>query len=203
MYHPIEDYGLIGDLHTVALCSRHGSIDWLCLPHFDSPSVFGALLDDQKGGTFQVCPPADHKAKQNYWPETNILVTRFLTDDGVAELIDYMPAPNGGEHHSQLIRSLRCVRGRITLQMRCLPAFNYARDPHELAVDAYQATFSHPDLQLQLDATFPLAADGQGVTGSLDMQEGDEAALMLYARQPGQSRPDWDCTVAAANSRFR
>jgi GH15 family glucan-1,4-alpha-glucosidase len=161
------------------------------------------LLDDQQGGTFQVCPPAEHQAKQTYWPETNVLVTRFLTEEGVAELIDYMPAPNGEAHHSQLIRSLRCVRGRITLRMRCLPAFNYARDPHKLALDGYQATFSHADLVLQLNATFPLTAEGQGVSGSLEMEEGDEAALMLHARPPGQSLPEWDCTVTAANSRFR
>src|SRR5205823_6823764 len=83
-YVPIEDYGLIGNMHTAALVGRNGSIDWLCLPNFDSPSVFAAILDDRKGGYFRVAPVADcNTRKQLYWPETNILITRFLCDAGV------------------------------------------------------------------------------------------------------------------------
>ncbi len=78
-YQPIENYGVIGDLRTAALVGKNGSLDWLCLPHFDSPSVFAALLDDVKGGRFQVEPTCeDVTHKQLYWPDTNILVTRFL-----------------------------------------------------------------------------------------------------------------------------
>ena len=90
-YQPIEHYGVIGDLHTVALVGMHGSIDWLCLPHIDSPSVFGAILDDQQGGRWRIAPTTECTTKQFYWPETNILVTRFLAPDGVAEVIDFMP----------------------------------------------------------------------------------------------------------------
>ena len=84
-YHAIEDYGIIGDMHTAALVSKTGSIDWLCFPHFDSPSIFAALLDDKKGGSFRIEPmDGDVTFKQMYWPNTNILITRFLSDDGVA-----------------------------------------------------------------------------------------------------------------------
>lgn len=78
-YRPIEDYAVIGNMRTVALVGTDGSIDWLCFPHFDSPSVFGALLDDAKGGRFKISPHEDGKrTKQFYWPETNVLITRFM-----------------------------------------------------------------------------------------------------------------------------
>src|SRR4051812_46831845 len=92
-YQPIEDYGVIGNMRTLALVGIDGSIDWLCFPHFDSPSVFAALLDDEKGGRFKIAPTADGvRTKQFYWPETNVLVTTFMSADGVGELEDFMPA---------------------------------------------------------------------------------------------------------------
>ena len=91
-YQPIENYGVIGNLRTAALVGMDGSIDWLCLPHFDSPSVFAAILDDGKGGRFRIAPPHDGvRHKQFYWPDTNVLVTRFLHPDGIGEIEDYMP----------------------------------------------------------------------------------------------------------------
>src|SRR5215813_10010497 len=93
-YQPIEDYGFIGDLHTVALVGKNGSIDWCCIPSFDSPSIFGALLDVNKGGFFRITPSFEQtimRRMQLYLPETNILVTRFLTVDGIAEITDFMP----------------------------------------------------------------------------------------------------------------
>ena len=91
-YQPIEDYGIVGNMHTVALVGINGSVDWLCLPHFDSPSVFAGILDDQKGGRFKICPTKqDVTRRQFYWPDTNVLVTRFLSSEGVAEITDFMP----------------------------------------------------------------------------------------------------------------
>ena len=96
-YQPIENYGIIGNLRTAALVGMDGSIDWLCLPHFDSPSVFAAILDDQKGGRFRIAPAGeDFRRKQFYWPDTAVLVTRFLHDDGVGEVEDYMPVGGAG-----------------------------------------------------------------------------------------------------------
>jgi GH15 family glucan-1,4-alpha-glucosidase len=91
-YQPIEDYGIVGNLRTAALIGKNGSVDWLCFPRFDSPSVFGGILDSQKGGFFRIAPSAgDVTHKQLYWPDTNVLVTRFLSNDGVGEIIDFMP----------------------------------------------------------------------------------------------------------------
>src|SRR5262245_34306764 len=91
-YEPIENYGIIGNMRTVALIAMNGSIDWYCYPHFDSPSIFGAILDDKKGGRFQIqAVGEDIRHKQLYLPSTNILVTRFLLRDGIAELEDFMP----------------------------------------------------------------------------------------------------------------
>src|ERR1043165_7490781 len=94
-YLPIEDYGIVGNLHTIALVSKYASIDFLCFPRFDSPSVFCKLLDAEKGGCFSITPQMkDAVTKQLYLPDTNILVTRFFSDEGIAEIIDYMPAGN-------------------------------------------------------------------------------------------------------------
>src|SRR5687768_16636180 len=115
-YQPIERYGMIGDMHTVALIGMHGSIDWLCFPHFDSPAIFAALLDDERGGRFSIAPESDGVTnKQFYWPDTNVLVTRFLDGDGAGEVIDFMPvgAPDGGHGYHQLVRRVRVVRGRM------------------------------------------------------------------------------------------
>lgn len=91
-YLPIEHYGLIGDMYTAALVGKNGSIDWFCYPHFDSPSVFAAILDDGKGGRFRIAPTEEGVShKQVYWPGTNILITRFLCPGGLGELVDYMP----------------------------------------------------------------------------------------------------------------
>src|SRR5581483_8863085 len=137
-YLPIEDYGLIGDLHTVALVGTNGSIDWCCLPRFDSPSVFGALLDADKAGFFRIAPTEMERVRcqQLYLPETNILLTRFLSVDGVAELTDFMPIKEVGtaKHHHQLIRSISVVHGSLSFTLVCRPAFNYARDSHGVDV---------------------------------------------------------------------
>jgi GH15 family glucan-1,4-alpha-glucosidase len=129
-YAPIEDYGIIGDLHTVALVGKNGSIDFLCLPSFDSPSVFAALLDADRGGRFQIAPQlGDAVHKQLYLPDTNVLLTRFLSDSGVAELSDFMPVEDAGVAHN-LVRRAKTVRGEIRFAMRCDPRFDYARATH-------------------------------------------------------------------------
>ena len=98
-YLPIADHGLIGDLHTVALVGTNGTIDWFCWPWFDSPSLFGSILDAEKGGFFSIAPVNDgHNAKQLYLPDTNVLITRFLTPDGVGEVEDFMPIRRDPNH---------------------------------------------------------------------------------------------------------
>ncbi|HYX19434.1 MAG TPA: trehalase-like domain-containing protein, partial [Thermoanaerobaculia bacterium] len=132
-YPPIEHHGVIGDLHTVALVTLDGSIDWLCLPQFDSPSLFAAILDDRKGGFFRLAATSEEaRRKQMYLPDSNVLVTRFLTPEGVGEVVDFMPirdaaAPKGEEDH-RIVRIVRGVRGEIPYRLECRPAFDYARE---------------------------------------------------------------------------
>ena len=129
-YAPIEDYGVIGDLHTVALVGKDASIDFLCLPSFDSPSVFAALLDADRGGRFQIAPQLDDAVhRQLYLPDTNVLLTRFLSDGGVAEVSDFMPVEDAGIAHN-LVRRAKTVRGELRFGMRCDPRFDYARATH-------------------------------------------------------------------------
>jgi GH15 family glucan-1,4-alpha-glucosidase len=129
-YAPIGEYGVIGDLFTVALVGMDGSIDFLCLPHFDSPSVFASLVDAERGGRFQIAPLLESAAhKQLYLPDTNVLLTRFLDADGVAELSDFMPVKDAGQAHT-LVRRAKTVRGEVRFQMRCEPRFDYARATH-------------------------------------------------------------------------
>ena len=130
-YQPIENYGVIGDLNTIALVGIDGSIDFLCLPDFDSPTVFAALLDKNKGGKFQITAQFDKvKHKQLYLPDTNVLLTRFLSQDGVAEITDFMPVEELFEGH-ELIRRVTTIKGEVKFSMRCMPRFNYARGSHK------------------------------------------------------------------------
>ncbi len=132
-YLPIEDHGVIGDLFTVALIGIDGSLDFLCFPDFDSPSIFAALLDREKGGHFQIAPTSEgFHSRQLYIPGTNILLTRFHSPDGIAELTDFMPISERNGQARQIIRRVSTVRGAVDLRMVCQPAFNYARTPHDL-----------------------------------------------------------------------
>src|SRR5258708_36309999 len=149
-YQPIEDYGVIGDLRTAALIGKNGWVDWFCFPRFDSPSVFASILDHQKGGYFRIAPTLDHLAhKQLYWPDTNVLVTRFLSADGVGEVIDFMPisaSQNGGKNGS-LIRRGRGLRGAMRFRLECYPAFNYSLHSHTTPMVPDGAHFNSPALQ--------------------------------------------------------
>jgi GH15 family glucan-1,4-alpha-glucosidase len=187
-YQPIENYGIIGDLHSVALVGLDGSIDWLCLPVFDSPSVFAAILDDQKGGRFKIAPASDGVTrKQLYWPDTNVLVTRFFTPDGVAEITDYMPidvSTNGHGRH-ELIRRVEVVRGEMIFRMECSPAFDYARDGHETEIGAEGASFHSPQLILGLASGVPLEQHGKGVVAEFTLREEQMAVFVLRQIEPG------------------
>src|SRR4051794_40738593 len=142
-YQPIENYGIIGDLRTVALVGIDGSIDWYCYPYFDSPSVFAALLDCQKGGHFKIAPlTAGERTKQLYWPDTNVLVTRFLSPEGVGEVTDFMPiGPSREEHQHPIVRRATAVRGDVTFRLECRPAFDYARAEHTVEILPEGASF--------------------------------------------------------------
>jgi GH15 family glucan-1,4-alpha-glucosidase len=165
-YLPIEDYALIGDLHTVALVGKNGSIDWCCLPRFDAPSVFGALLDAGKGGFFRIAPTNTEgvKNQQLYLPETNILLTRFLSAAGVGEITDFMPIKPAGTsaHDHHIIRSVAVVQGSLSFTLVCRPAFNYARDPHQTSLCEDGAIFRSEHFNLGLASPIPLQLDAEG-----------------------------------------
>jgi GH15 family glucan-1,4-alpha-glucosidase len=136
-YLPIAEHGLIGDLHTVALVGTDGTIDWYCCPRFDSPSVFGSILDADRGGLFRVAPDCDGwSSKQLYLPDTNILITRFLMPDGVGEVQDFMRPPRAGQaaHGHRIIRRVLAVRGQMRFVVHVAPRFDYARVDHEVAL---------------------------------------------------------------------
>jgi len=186
-YQPIENYGIIGDMHTAALVGMDGSIDWFCFPNFDSPSVFAAILDDKKGGRFKITGvDKGITHKQFYWPETNILVTRFLSADGVGEIIDFMPVGElaSGHGHHQVVRRVTVVRGSMPFQMECAPAFNYARDKHETSLTAAGACFHSPALSLGLATAIPLKQNGKGVTAEFTLHEGESATFILQDVDP-------------------
>jgi GH15 family glucan-1,4-alpha-glucosidase len=193
-YLAIEDYGIIGNLRTVALVGVNGSIDWYCSPNFDSPSAFGALLDDRKGGRFQIAPIAEHvRRKQFYWPSTNILVTRFSHEDGIAEIEDFMPVGFDADSPSyhQLHRRVRCVRGTVRLSVLCRPAFDYGRAAHEVQIRDGVAIFntgSGKD-RFSLASDVPLKLeDGGGVSAEFDLEEG-QSKTFIFQNDDGSGVP--------------
>jgi GH15 family glucan-1,4-alpha-glucosidase len=187
-YQPIENYGIIGDLHSVALVGMDGSIDWLCLPSFDSPSVFAAILDDEKGGRFKIAPTSDNVTpKQLYWPDTNVLITRFFTPEGVAEVTDYMPIHFSMNGH-QLIRRIKVVRGEMNFRMECSPAFNYARDDHKTEITEGGAFFRSGQVSLGLATDVPLQAEGNRAVAEFSLREEQMAVFVLQEIEAGADR---------------
>ncbi|GAA0436652.1 glycoside hydrolase family 15 protein [Leifsonia naganoensis] len=198
-YPLIADHGLIGDLQTSALVSTDGTIDWFCSPRFDSPSIFGSLLDEERGGHFSARPRADaFDAKQLYFPDTAILVTRFLTEEGVGELVDFMPVAEGGAHGThRLVRLVRCVRGRIEFDIEVAPRFDYGRMPHTLTVTDDGAIFDAGGTTLTMslirDADDERLAraeqTGAGdVKASVVLTQGEERGVVLETGTHGQPR---------------
>jgi GH15 family glucan-1,4-alpha-glucosidase len=180
-YAPIEHYGIVGDLKTVALVGLNGSIDFCCLPHFDSPSVFARLLDADEGGHFAIEPELSGvRHKQMYLPDTNVLLTRFLADDGVAEISDFMPLFKVGEP-SRIVRRVKAVRGTIRIQMRCAPRFDYARQRPIVTLEEGEARMQSPDerVALRLVTKAPLRQDGDDVVSNFTLAAGQSMAFVL------------------------
>jgi len=205
-YRPIEDYGVIGDMHTVALVSTDGSIDWCCLPRFDAPSVFARILDAAGGGHFQIALDAeDVTTKQFYWPETNVLVTRFLSDEGVGEVRDFMPVrgPANDAGRRQIVRIVRAVRGRVPFRMECRPAFDYARAEPEVVRSERGACFHGPDLGLSLATDVALTPSDHGVSARFALQEGETAPFILRTIAPEEETCGPVLSEAEAEQAFR
>ena len=189
-YKSIDSYGVIGDLHTAVLVGMDGSIDWACFPNFDSPSVFGAILDDKKGGSFRVCSVSEGTQKQMYWPDTNVLITRFLSPEGVGETIDFLVIGPVGRPWRELVRIVKCVRGAIQFQMSCSPQFDYARAECEVKVEGTNASFRSGVHAMELLTT--VALDRDAAVCEFDLREGEQASFVLRygVREDGYSGGD-------------
>ncbi len=181
-YLPIAEHGLIGDLHTVALVGTDGTIDWFCCPAFDSPSVFGSILDADRGGRFSLRPAApEWTSKQLYFPDTNVLITRFLTPEGVGEVEDFMPVGElrDGSHRQRVVRRLVGVRGRMHFELECAPRFDYGRAAHQVHRHPSGVVFESPDLRLGLDMQVPFEIDGDDVHAGFEVAAGDSVTFVL------------------------
>lgn len=188
-YQPIEDYGLIGNMRTAALVGRNGSIDFLCYPDFDSPSIFAGLLDHQKGGRFQLHPVLpEARAKQLYLPDNNVLLSRFLSDEGVAEVSDFMPVADDSDQHA-LVRRAKTVRGEVRFEMIFAPRFDYGRAGHRVEMRNGEVVF-HADrprgLSLRLRADRPLQVVEGDARATFTLGTGETAAFILDRFETGE-----------------
>ena len=182
-YLPIEEHGIVGDLRTVALIGTDGTVDWYCPARFDAPSLFGALLDKNKGGYFSITARTSYaKPKQLYLPDTNILLTRFQGKDAVGEVIDFMvpETRSTGKARDLLVRQARAVRGTVTFELACHPAFDYGRLSHELQIiQGVGAVFASPIGRAVLRTDVSLKAEDDGVAATFTLQEGESADFHL------------------------
>jgi GH15 family glucan-1,4-alpha-glucosidase len=187
-YSSIADHGLIGDLQSAALVSTNGTIDWFCFPRFDSPSIFASLLDDERGGRFVLAPRvAATTTTQMYMPETAILVTRHVSESGIAEVVDFMPidAPTVVSDRRRLVRAVRGVRGEVEFEALLQPRFDYGRQGHEVNVDNTSAVFDCGSQRVRVESMTPLQRDGQDVRAQFTVKAGDIAGMVLETGTSG------------------
>jgi GH15 family glucan-1,4-alpha-glucosidase len=190
-YPPIEDYGVIGDLHTVALIGRNGSVDFMSYPQFGSPTIFAALLDAKRGGRFQIRPCLEGTTKQMYLPDTNVLITRMLDRSGVGEVSDYMPIEERRHHHT-LVRRAKCVRGEVSFDVTFCPAFDYGRAGHTIEKRDRDLLFHSdaPDrMTLRLRTNVPLEVRNGAAVGRFTLRSGEKAAFVMEQAIEGEPRP--------------
>jgi GH15 family glucan-1,4-alpha-glucosidase len=197
-YPAIEDHGLIGDLQTAALVTCDGTVDWFCAPRFDSPSIFAALLDKEKGGYFRIAPDGvRYVTKQLYLPGTPILITRFISADGVAEVMDFMPVT--GERVTdahRLVRIVTMVRGSMRFRVECRPRFDYAREEHQIERHRNGYVFRSRSATLTFNPVDPVRRlisehggvhfEGGDLVGYGTLSEGDTGGVVL---ETGDTEP--------------
>ncbi len=189
-YPNISDHGLIGDLQTAALVTTHGTVDFFCCPRFDSPSVFASLLDADRGGYFRIAPASDtYVTRQLYLPNTAMLVTRFMTPDGVGEVVDFMPVVDGKptDRH-RLVRQLRVARGSMQFVLDLQPRFDYGRAKHTLEISEAGAIFRADGMSLTLhtegrrapsEGGAVVERSGDGLRATATLREGQTGGLVL------------------------
>jgi GH15 family glucan-1,4-alpha-glucosidase len=186
-YQPIGYYGVIGDLHTIALVGMNGSIDFMCFPDLDSPSIFARLLDHDHGGFFLLAPELENaRKKQIYLSDTNILFSRFLSEEGVSEVSDFMPVETISPQHN-LVRRIKSVRGEIACQMICKPAFDYGRSGHRIEAGNGEVLFIPEDdsiTGLRLRTELPVDINDGAAVAHFQLRPGESAAFVLEEAVP-------------------
>ncbi|HEX9048676.1 MAG TPA: glycoside hydrolase family 15 protein [Verrucomicrobiae bacterium] len=199
-YQPIENYGVIGDLNTAALVSMDGSVDFMCFPRFDSPTIFGALLDAQRGGNFQIAPVSqEFKHRQRYFPDTNILLTRFLGEQGIAAISDFMAMEHLGHRHN-LVRRVKVVRGEIPFRMVCAPKFDYGRCGHTVEQHPGEVIFIPEQKQFPavlLRSTVPLKVENGAAVAEFKLRT-EQIASFVFEEANGDSPSQSDDYVSDA-----
>ena len=193
-YLPIENHGVIGDLHSVALVGTDGTIDFMSYPHFGSATIFASLLDAENGGRFQLRPcHASGAIKQMYLPDTNVLITRTLDRAGVAEVSDFMPVgTDEHEHCHALVRRAKGVRGESTFEIIFDPRFDYGRAGHKVDVREGEILFHSegPDGRtVRLRSQVPLEVKNGAVVGKFVLRAGETAAFVMEQAEPGVPSP--------------
>jgi GH15 family glucan-1,4-alpha-glucosidase len=183
-YKWLEDYGIIGNLDTCALVGRDGSIDWCCFPHIESPSVFAAILDIEKGGHFSIKPSGRFESEQQYIENTNVLQTFFKTDSGAATLTDFMPMKDGheaGTHEFQTIyRRVICEKGSVDISIEFMPRFDYARAETVIGLTDDGVVATAGDEELHIKSDIKLKADGGKAYGAASVKEGETLWFVLH-----------------------
>jgi len=189
-YKPISDYGLIGNMHCCALVSKDGSIDWCCLPRFDSPSTFAAILDDEKGGTFSIKPQGQFTSHQAYIPNTNVLKTTFNVDGGSADVTDFIPCyiqkGNRLSRYDQIHRIVECTAGQIQLEVLFDAKMDYARTRTQVTLTRLGAVAQNGHEKISLSSNIDFNIDNGRVTSNFTMKSGDKANYVLSY---GSARP--------------
>lgn len=180
----IGDHGIVGDLETVALIARDGTVDYLCWPTLDSPTIFADLLHPDRGGAFEIRPELDHpRHLQLYIPDTNVLVTRWMGQNGSAEVVDLMPQPDArhqsGHEARSLIRRLTVTSGTVRFTIRCMPRLDYAREVPEVAAIEGGVRFSGQQLSLNLYASVPLDRERGGAQAHVTLSKGESVWFVL------------------------
>ncbi|WP_088800477.1 MULTISPECIES: glycoside hydrolase family 15 protein [unclassified Streptomyces] len=183
---------MIGDLRTAALVGTDGGISWFCAPRFDSPSIFGSLLDAQNGGHWRISPVGEvAKRQQYYFPDINILMTRMLTENGIVEIQDFMPIRAEGDryHRQRLVRRVVSVRGSARIRAVIAPRMNYGRDPHKVESQPHGVRFTSETRELSLQASVSLHAEGQDAVSEFDLPEGQSVLFVLESTEPTRAEP--------------
>ncbi|MGH7572378.1 MAG: glycoside hydrolase family 15 protein [Gemmatimonadota bacterium] len=186
-YKPLSAYGAIGSMYTAALVGNDGSVDWCCLPELDSPSVFAALLDNDKGGRWRIGAGASGTGTQRYLERTNVLETTFVEPTGTIGVIDFMPYWEGipDTRAQSIVRIVEGHTGEVPVEMEFAPHFDYARGPTRLAAADGGLVASGDEAAVRLWGPEPIQIDGDRATGRWVVRPGDRLAFVLRYTDPG------------------